>query len=123
MIEIFNQKFTKEILFLLYGAENGMYYGDIVSNFDAQRTNISRALGVLADNLLVVKEEIKEGRKNIPKSYYIITDLGVRTVELLKKDEELEKTKNKLITNQTNIKGRVGKVINVSGDNTTLNIK
>jgi DNA-binding HxlR family transcriptional regulator len=104
-----------------YLKENGeSYFGQIKNDLNIEQSTLSKLLTELVEENFIIKREEKEGYK-LPKTYYKLTELGYGALNVYREYTELEKLKK--ITNQTNIKGKVGKVINVSGDNTTLNIK
>jgi len=96
MIEIFKQKYVKDILILLFESHEGMFFTDIqnkiTENYEVvHQSAVSRAISTLFQNKLIIKEEIRDDQKNIPKSYYKITDMGDFAFEILEMDKKLDK--------------------------------
>lgn len=117
MIEIFNQKYVKDILILLFDNSEGLFFTDIqnkmAETYDGvHQSAVSRAISTLFQNRMIEKLEIREDQKNIPKSFYKITEIGRFAFKILEMDKELdEEVKGNKFHNE--IKGNVGQVINI----------
>ncbi|MBB6497311.1 PadR family transcriptional regulator [Methanococcus maripaludis] len=128
MIEIFNQKFVKDILTLVFENSEGMFFTDIQDKLTEtyggiHQSAVSRAISTLFQNRMIEKLEVRVDQKNIPKSFYRITETGKFAFKILEMDKELdEEVKGVKFHNE--IKGDVGQVINIDkADGLEINFK
>jgi len=116
MIEILGKKYVKDLLLIIGEYEDGIFFSDLseeLGNIVAEKLHqsaVSRALTLMIDENLIIREDIFDTNRRLPKTFYKITELGKMGIELIKKDEEIEKMKPKF---HNEIKGNVGQVINI----------
>ncbi|MBA2863979.1 winged helix-turn-helix transcriptional regulator [Methanococcus maripaludis] len=120
LMKLITKRNTKAVLDLIIENDE-MYFSELQRALDnVNPGTLNRILKELMDAQILTKR-VENENMAMPKTWYRLTDYGKKVIGLYDLEAKLENEAK--ITNQTNINGKVGKVINVSGDNTTLNIK
>lgn len=124
MIEILGKKYVKDLLLIIGEYDNGIFFSDLSDELGKivteklHQSAVSRALNFMIDENLIMREDIFATNRRLPKTFYKITEFGKMGIELIKKDEEIEKKKPKF-----NIEIKGGNNTNIQTEHIDLKIE
>lgn len=89
VLKLLSKKHMENILKLLNGGEE-LYVQQINDEIKINKSNLSQLLQELQDNGFVSKRIDEDTAKNLPKSYFKLTEKGKRALKVYEMIEELK---------------------------------
>ncbi|WP_292459329.1 MarR family transcriptional regulator [Methanothermococcus sp.] len=101
LFRLLSKKYVKDIIQIL-NTKGEIGFSELKSKLNVDKSYLSRLLCELEDNQIISRKEIIMDRR-IPRSYFKLTPLGKKIIQLYELEEKLEKEKSNIIIGDNNI--------------------